>query len=310
MSLQEKGDDRLEACSTSGNDRLEAHPTLNSSIPDEVQLADRVDPVAQAPASTNGFDKAVIGDSVSDGEADMAQAVTVGTTIPFQGVHDVTNDPVPDTRVPVFAEATDATGTADPVSTLATAEMPTGASETAAMTTRPESKVSFWRSLPAWLQAAIESRLPWLVVLWIAGVIVCSMRPIFGVWNQWQLQHFGLSPVPEGVSRSLRRTGSQNESGSVGADFAIHIGSSSGGGRLPAANDFVARQRVDRYDPGATRSDPGSRTGSRATSRLADQCIAGRRRNCAVLSSRGLVVVSTPMRYTNGNCVATTWRLA
>ncbi len=66
-----------------------------------------------------------------------------------------------------------------------------------------ESRFPAWRNLTAGLRTAIEPRLHWLVALWLAGVGLCSLRPIFGVWTQWRLQHFGLSPVPDAVLQAL-----------------------------------------------------------------------------------------------------------
>jgi beta-lactamase regulating signal transducer with metallopeptidase domain len=51
--------------------------------------------------------------------------------------------------------------------------------------------------------AAVEPKLPWLVAFWLLGVVLCSTRPICGIWFQWHLRRCGLSPVPEVVTQTL-----------------------------------------------------------------------------------------------------------
>jgi beta-lactamase regulating signal transducer with metallopeptidase domain len=49
-----------------------------------------------------------------------------------------------------------------------------------------------------WLERVRQSILPWLgqiVAVWLAGVLCCAIRPVAGLWTQWQLKRRGLSPV-------------------------------------------------------------------------------------------------------------------
>jgi len=50
---------------------------------------------------------------------------------------------------------------------------------------------------------AIKPRLPILVSVWLLGVLICSIRPIWGLWIQWRLRHTGLQPVPESIQSTL-----------------------------------------------------------------------------------------------------------
>lgn len=50
---------------------------------------------------------------------------------------------------------------------------------------------------------AIKPRLPILVGVWLLGVLICSIRPIWGLWIQWRLRHTGLQPVPESIQSTL-----------------------------------------------------------------------------------------------------------
>ncbi|MDB5342498.1 MAG: peptidase BlaR1 [Schlesneria sp.] len=48
------------------------------------------------------------------------------------------------------------------------------------------------------LERVRQSILPWLgqiVAVWLAGVLCCAIRPVAGLWTQWQLKRSGLSPV-------------------------------------------------------------------------------------------------------------------
>ena len=50
---------------------------------------------------------------------------------------------------------------------------------------------------------AIKPRLPILVSVWLLGVLICSIRPIWGLWIQWRLRHTGLQPVPDSIQSTL-----------------------------------------------------------------------------------------------------------
>lgn len=50
---------------------------------------------------------------------------------------------------------------------------------------------------------AIKPRLPILVGVWLSGVLICSIRPIWGLWIQWRLRHSSLQPVPESIQSTL-----------------------------------------------------------------------------------------------------------
>jgi beta-lactamase regulating signal transducer with metallopeptidase domain len=50
---------------------------------------------------------------------------------------------------------------------------------------------------------AIQLRLPILVGVWFLGVLICSVRPLCGLWIQWQLRHIGLLPVSESMQSTL-----------------------------------------------------------------------------------------------------------
>lgn len=48
--------------------------------------------------------------------------------------------------------------------------------------------------------------LPWLgpiVVVWLAGVLFCAIRPVVGLWTQWRLQRTGLSAVTTETQRLM-----------------------------------------------------------------------------------------------------------
>ena len=66
-----------------------------------------------------------------------------------------------------------------------------------------ESQPTAWQHALAWARSAIEPRLSLLVALWVVGVVVCSLRPVWGLWTQWRLRRVGLLPVPEAVQRTL-----------------------------------------------------------------------------------------------------------
>jgi len=51
--------------------------------------------------------------------------------------------------------------------------------------------------------AILRPHLPLLVGLWIVGVLVCSIRPIWSLYAQWQLRRSGLSPVADTIQRAL-----------------------------------------------------------------------------------------------------------
>ncbi|HQX53410.1 MAG TPA: M56 family metallopeptidase, partial [Planctomycetaceae bacterium] len=53
------------------------------------------------------------------------------------------------------------------------------------------------------LSNLLHPRLPLLVGFWFAGVLICSMRPVWSVWEQSRLRQTGLSPVPDSVQQML-----------------------------------------------------------------------------------------------------------
>ena len=66
-----------------------------------------------------------------------------------------------------------------------------------------ESQPTGWQRLLASVRAVIEPRLSLLVAVWVVGVVLCSMRPVWGLWTQWRLRRVGLAPVSESVQRTL-----------------------------------------------------------------------------------------------------------
>ncbi|MFO1003022.1 MAG: M56 family metallopeptidase [Planctomycetaceae bacterium] len=50
---------------------------------------------------------------------------------------------------------------------------------------------------------AVKPCLPVLVSVWLLGVLICSIRPIWGLWIQWRLRHSGLLPVSESIQTTL-----------------------------------------------------------------------------------------------------------
>ena len=67
---------------------------------------------------------------------------------------------------------------------------------------RPTRPARGWPRLERF-SAAVEPRLPWLASFWLMGVMLCSTRPICGVWFQWRLRRCGLSSAPEVVAQTL-----------------------------------------------------------------------------------------------------------
>jgi beta-lactamase regulating signal transducer with metallopeptidase domain len=83
----------------------------------------------------------------------------------------------------------------------------TSGRETAATSTLPDRKsastVTLVRESIEKIARAIKPRLPILVGVWLLGVLICSIRPIWGLWIQWRLRHTGLQPVPESIQSTL-----------------------------------------------------------------------------------------------------------
>ncbi len=52
-------------------------------------------------------------------------------------------------------------------------------------------------------RAAIDPWITSIVSMWLVGVAICSLRPIWGLWVQWRLHQVGLSPAPEFVQARL-----------------------------------------------------------------------------------------------------------
>ena len=86
-------------------------------------------------------------------------------------------------------------------------EFPAIPSDTALMSSTNEASATRqptrWEQLTAQVRSVVQPRLPFLVALWFAGVVFCSLRPIWGVWTQWRLQSVGLSQVSDGLRDSL-----------------------------------------------------------------------------------------------------------
>ena len=68
---------------------------------------------------------------------------------------------------------------------------------------KPASTATFVRESIERIARAIKPHLSILVGVWISGVLVCSIRPIWGLWIQWRLRHTGLQPVPESIHSTL-----------------------------------------------------------------------------------------------------------
>ena len=60
-----------------------------------------------------------------------------------------------------------------------------------------------WSRLVEQMREVVEPRLPLFVVMWFVGVIVCSLRPVWGLRTQWRLRRVGLSPVSDELQRTL-----------------------------------------------------------------------------------------------------------
>ncbi|MBL8819974.1 MAG: M56 family metallopeptidase [Planctomyces sp.] len=67
----------------------------------------------------------------------------------------------------------------------------------------PASTASVFLELIHTMARAIKPRLPILVGVWLLGVLICSVRPVWGLWIHWRLRHMGLRPVPESIQSTL-----------------------------------------------------------------------------------------------------------
>ncbi len=67
----------------------------------------------------------------------------------------------------------------------------------------PASVSSNWRRVAERISQILKPRLPIFVGIWFLGVLICSIRPIWSLWIQWQLRRAGLSPVPDSVQSAL-----------------------------------------------------------------------------------------------------------
>ena len=68
---------------------------------------------------------------------------------------------------------------------------------------KPASIVTLVRESIEKIARSIKPHLPILVGVWLLGVLICSIRPIWGLWIQWRLRHTGLQPVPESIQSAL-----------------------------------------------------------------------------------------------------------
>jgi beta-lactamase regulating signal transducer with metallopeptidase domain len=124
----------------------------------------------------------------------------VNTEAGSVGVEDVRPVAVLAIPLAVEAEAVDVPG-------AGSALTGTSGRETAVTSTLPDRKpastVTFVRESIEKIARAIKPRLPILVSVWLLGVLICSIRPIWGLWIQWRLRHTGLQPVPESIQSTL-----------------------------------------------------------------------------------------------------------
>ena len=65
------------------------------------------------------------------------------------------------------------------------------------------STASLFRQSIHTIARAIKPRLPILVGVWLLGVLICSIRPVWGLWIQRRLRHTALRPVPESIQSTL-----------------------------------------------------------------------------------------------------------
>jgi hypothetical protein len=116
------------------------------------------------------------------------------------GVEDVRPVAVLVIPLAVEAEAVDVPG-------AGSALTGTSGRETAVTSTlldrKPASAATFVRESIERIARVIKPHLSILVGVWILGVLVCSIRPIWGLWIQWRLRHSGLQPVPESIQATL-----------------------------------------------------------------------------------------------------------
>ena len=79
-------------------------------------------------------------------------------------------------------------------------------------------------------RSTLAPRLPLLVSLWLVGMALFALRPVWGLWMQWRLRRVGLSPVPASVTQclddlarrlGLRRTVGIAQSMRVGVPMAV-----------------------------------------------------------------------------------------
>ncbi len=75
------------------------------------------------------------------------------------------------------------------------------------------------------VHSTLAPRLRLLVSLWLAGMALFALRPVWGLWMQWRLRWVGLSPVPASVVQSLddlaRRLGLRR---TVGIAQSVRVG--------------------------------------------------------------------------------------
>jgi beta-lactamase regulating signal transducer with metallopeptidase domain len=104
--------------------------------------------------------------------------------------------------VPLAAEAETVNVPGPSSASTATAALETSVSSTLA-DRKPASTVTLVRESIEKIARAIKPRLPILVGVWLSGVLICSIRPIWGLWIQWRLRHTGLQPVPDSIQSTL-----------------------------------------------------------------------------------------------------------
>jgi beta-lactamase regulating signal transducer with metallopeptidase domain len=110
--------------------------------------------------------------------------------------------PVAVLAVPLAVDAETVNVPGPSSASTATAAVETSVSPTLA-DRKPASTVTFVRESIEKIARAIKPRLPILVGVWLVGVLICSIRPIWGLWIQWRLRHTGLQSVPESIQSTL-----------------------------------------------------------------------------------------------------------
>lgn len=127
---------------------------------------------------------------------------------------------------------------------------------------KPTSMVTLVRESIEKIARAIRPRLPILVSVWISGVLICFIRPAWGLYIQWRLRHTALRSVPEPIQTTLNVLIKRLRLTRRRANRRVSSGQSPVGGWLSASNDSSASERHYGADVISTGSRSGSRVGS------------------------------------------------